>query len=42
MRSDSILNCYMVMLQCAPHMLQCTAPMGHVVTFHFHSFRVNQ
>jgi len=23
-------------------MLQCTPPMGHVVTFHFHSFRVNQ
>jgi len=23
-------------------MLQCTPSMGHVVTFHFHSFRVNQ
>jgi len=23
-------------------MLQYTPPMGHVVTFHFHSFRVNQ
>jgi len=23
-------------------MLQCTPPMGHVVTFHFHSFRINQ
>jgi len=23
-------------------MLQCTPPMGHGVTFHFHSFRVNE
>jgi len=38
-RSDSILSGHM--LQCAPHMLQCTPPMGHVVTFHFHSFWVN-
>jgi len=41
-RLDSILNCHMVMLQCAPQIIQCTPPMGHVVTFHFHSLRVNQ
>ncbi len=31
----------MVMLQRAPHMLQCTPPTGHAVTFHFHYFEVN-
>jgi len=34
-RQDSILSCYMVMLHCTP-------PIGHVVTFHFHSFRENR
>ncbi len=34
-RSDNILSCHMVMLQCAP-------PTGHVVTFHFHRLRVNK
>ncbi len=32
----------MVMLQRAPQLLQCTPPMGHVVTFHFQFLRVNK
>jgi len=34
-RSDDIQSCHLVMLQCTP-------PIGHVVTFHLHSLGVNQ
>jgi len=33
--TDNILNCHMVLLQCAP-------PIRHVVIFHFPSFGVNK
>ncbi len=32
----------MVMLQCAPQLLQYTPTTGHVVTFHFQFLRVNK
>ncbi len=30
------------MLKCAPQLLQCTPPTGHVVTFHFQFLKVNK